>query len=1149
MKIKDILQRDPSKCPLVNNGQARIVDSMDERSSEELKGELSTFVCEGQFEDGILKIIRSFIDNLNRTSQRGSWVSGFFGSGKSHLLKMLCHLWQDTVLPGGASARSLVPALSSEMVALLRELDIAGKRAGGLLAAAGSLPSGSTEHVRLNILSVLLRACGLPSQYPQAKFCLWLHSLGIYEQVKGKIEAGGKSFEKEINNIYVSKSIASALLEHDQSLGRDEASVRDALRKQFSPQTVDITSEDLLRICKESLKLVGKDGKMPCVLLILDEVQQYIGDSNERSVLVTEVAEAVSKQLESHVMVVGAGQSSLTDQPLLQRLMDRFTVRVPLSDTDVETVTRKVLLQKKSSAVTTINDLLQKHAGEISRQLQGTRLAERPEDKKTIVEDYPLLPVRRRFWENCFRQIDAAGTTSQLRSQLRIIHDAISKISDKDATTIIPGDELFDQLAPEMVNTGVLPREINERIIQLKQAKDELAYRIAGLVFLIGRIKQDGSSNIGLRSIKEHISDLMVTDLKEDNGKLRAKVEEKLSELVTQGVLMQIGDEYRLQTREGTEWDREFRNRQTKLRNDDATVQFFRDQILYANAGEIVKQVRVVQGAAKVARELVVFKDVTMPASQGGVIPLWIRDGWSAAEKDMVDAARNAGFTSPVVCVFIPRKSHEDLKRCIIEVEAAQQTLNALGHPTTQEGQDARHGMESRKARSEAELKNIAGEILEQAKVFQGGGNEVVALALQDKIRQAVEASLTRLFHRFGEGDSGSWEAVLRRVKEGGDHPFQALGHTDATERHIVCQQVMSSIGSGKTGTDLRKELKADPFGWPQDAIDAALMALHRSQHISATFNGSPVSIGGLDQIKISKTEFHIEQVTLSIQDRLKVRQLFTKLKISCKGGEEASKGNEFLIKLVGLAQVVGGDAPLPPKPDTRDIQNMMGLTGNEQLSAIRAKADELDSLVTKWTTLQELAEKRMPVWRQAESLAKHARVLPEAQEQATELDVVREQRLLLEPTDPIATIVKEFARQLRTEILECHKRHGELLQKAMTELKATPIWQKTSPDDQKSIISAVGLEALSEPQISTDDELISYLDAKPLTTLIAEIDAIPGRASQAIERAAKILEPKVQTVTLDRVTLRTEEDVVAWVEKQKSQLLEALKKGPVLLK
>ena len=106
MKIKDALQRDPAANPLINQGQARITDRQNERTMQELHGELSTFVCEGQYADGLQKIIRSFIDNLGRTNQRGAWVSGFFGSGKSHLLKMLCHLWQDTKFSDGASARS-----------------------------------------------------------------------------------------------------------------------------------------------------------------------------------------------------------------------------------------------------------------------------------------------------------------------------------------------------------------------------------------------------------------------------------------------------------------------------------------------------------------------------------------------------------------------------------------------------------------------------------------------------------------------------------------------------------------------------------------------------------------------------------------------------------------------------------------------------------------------------------------------------------------------------------------------------------------------------------------------------------------------------------------------------------------------------------
>src|ERR1700690_3719216 len=163
MLLKDILLRDPSKNPLANNGQARIQnEAADEKMLAQLRGELESFVCKGQYGDGMSRILDSFLRGQSQASQKAAWVSGFYGSGKSHLLKMLCHLWQDTAFPDGATARSIVPAMPDELRALLRELDTAGRRAGGLLAAAGSLPSGTTDQVRLTILGILLRAVDLP---------------------------------------------------------------------------------------------------------------------------------------------------------------------------------------------------------------------------------------------------------------------------------------------------------------------------------------------------------------------------------------------------------------------------------------------------------------------------------------------------------------------------------------------------------------------------------------------------------------------------------------------------------------------------------------------------------------------------------------------------------------------------------------------------------------------------------------------------------------------------------------------------------------------------------------------------------------------------------------------------------------------------
>jgi hypothetical protein len=1147
MKIKDVLQRDPSSFPLVNQGQARIVDNHNEKALEELRGELSTFVCEGQYADGVQKIIRSYLDSLGKTNQKAAWVSGFFGSGKSHLLKMLCHLWKDTVFPDGATARAIVPSMPEELRELLRELDTAGRRSGGLLAAAGSLPSGTTDQVRLTILGIVLRAVALPEQYPQARFCLWLHSQGYFEKVKTSVEAAGKTFAKELNNLYVSGPIARALLASDSSYASSEAEARQTLRASYPPLARDITTEEFLTTVKDALKIYGRDGRTPCTLLVLDEVQQYIGESNDRSVLVTEVAEAVSKQLDSQVMIVGAGQSALTDVPLLLKLMDRFTIRVPLSDAEVEQVTRKVLLQKKPASMADVRQLLDANAGEISRQLQGTRIGEVVEDRAVIVQDYPLLPVRRRFWENCFRQIDAAGTHSQLRSQLRIIYDAIKKISGKPLGSVVPGDELFEALAPEMVNTGVLLREINERIIQVGKSVSPLAQRVCGLVFLIGKLTREGGADIGVRAKKEHLADLLVEDLSADNGKLRSDVEAILHKLANDGILMQVGDEYRLQTREGSEWDREFRNRQTKLNNDDGAVQFQRDQLIYSETDRIVRSVKLIQGAAKEPRQFLISRDSTPPVADGANIPVWIQDAWSASEKQMVDAARAAGATSAILYIYIPRQSAEDLRRLIVEAEATQQTLDARGTPTGDEGREARQSMGSRHAKAVGERDRLVREIVANAKVFQGGGNEVIRLTLEDRIRDSAGDSLVRLFPRFKEADSGAWESAIKRARDGSDQPFQPVGHSEATEKHPVCVEVINTIGAGKIGGEIRKALRASPYGWPQDAVDAALIGLHRLQHITATLNGAPVPIGQLDQNKIAKADFRVEHATLSVQDRLLVRKIITQL-VQCKSGEEGAKAPEFLSALLSLARVAGGDAPLPTTPNTTDIEDMQRLVGNEQLLAIRSKSEDLESRIKKWTASRDLAAKRKPSWEIVQHLARHADDLVEIQPHLEQLEAIRTQRLLLEPADSIAPIRAAIASLLREAVNSTHRAHVADYEQAIAELTNNEIWKKINPGERASILSTVGLTEPMKPDVSSDEVLGRHLDGRPLRVAISERDAIPGRVQQAIERAAKLMEPKVQTITLERNTLRTEQEVDSWLERQKARILDGLRHGPVLV-
>ena len=173
---------------------ARVGVDQSAQALDILRYELTTFVCDGQYEKGMAHILETYLKNIDQSDQPGVWVSGFYGSGKSHFVKMLSALWVDTKFPDGATARGIVD-LPQHIRDLLRELSTEGKRRGGLHAASGTLGSGTKESVRLALLGIIFGSAGLPSKYPLARFVMWLKKEGIYEAAKSHVEANGGDWE------------------------------------------------------------------------------------------------------------------------------------------------------------------------------------------------------------------------------------------------------------------------------------------------------------------------------------------------------------------------------------------------------------------------------------------------------------------------------------------------------------------------------------------------------------------------------------------------------------------------------------------------------------------------------------------------------------------------------------------------------------------------------------------------------------------------------------------------------------------------------------------------------------------------------------------------------------------------------------------
>ena len=84
--------------------------------------------------------------------------------------------------------------------------------------------------------------------------------------------------------------------------------------------------------------------------------------------------------------------------------------------------------------------------------------------------------------------------------------------------------------------------------------------------------------------------------------------------------------------------------------------------------------------------------------------------------------------------------------------------------------------------------------------------------------------------------------------------------------------------------------------------------------------------------------------------------------------------------------------------------------------------------------------------------------------------------------------------------------------------------------------------------KVGTDGELLAALDQQNLAARVAESDAVSVRIERATEMAARLREPKVQVVSLERATLRSEQDVQDWLDRQQKRLLTGVKNGPVLI-
>jgi hypothetical protein len=1015
MLNKDVLVCDPASYRLADGGVAKVsFPPEDDEQRAILREQLDTFVCEGAYAEALRRILDTFNAAAGRRGDvPAAWISGFYGSGKSLLAAMLGALWTNIEFDDGATAEGLVHNMPSEVKAALRELRGNIRRLGHSIVGGSTLGRGSQHPVKA-VLEVILRAAGLPSgnDLRPSLVALWLNDQGTLADVRASL---GDDFDQAAREFLLDERLAAAALTVKPDLAASVDMLMDRLNRQFEHEP-EPTVELLVEMAQKAL-MVGRK-EMPLTLVILDEVQQFIREDADTSLLIQTIAEELCSRFRGRVFLVATGQSALGDVKYLEKLLTRFSIPISLGAADINSVIRQTVLLKSEVQKPDVEKLLGLRSGEIDRHLQGSSLQHAAADRQYDVADWPILATRRRVWERVLAELDKSGLGATLRGQLRICLDAVKQYGDKPLGFAVPGNFLYDTFAAEALSRNLISREIADKIAILRAQPGDgpLKARLLILVYLVGRIVGDVDIH-GVHSTPEMLADLLIEDLG-DGASVRAKVPQLLAGLQDESAVIEVAGEWRLQTKESAEWLTAFNRAQAQEVADvNGTARQRASLLELAIDGALAGAGQVMQGASKTPRRIERVAGDAKPNGDGLVLRLW--NGWEHSLTATVTEIRAADVNKDsTLHLIVPDHRRDDLRNAIATLRAATSTIQTQGVPTTDGGKEAKAAMESRRDSAKRSAEEILAEAVAKAQVLVAGGAEVgIGLSRADALKDAATRVLDRLYPEFLVADHAGWDRVDAQARKRVPDAMKEVGHTGEPQDHPVCKAFLRALTPAKRGSDLRNVFAAPQYGWPKEAVDAVMRVLANAGQVKvAGPDGKAVIAADLTATQLGTCIFAPEVRVVSTAEKVAVRALGLAVGLTIPSGDELNYLLPIVDRLEQIANDAGGEAPAPTPPDVPGMADFRSLTGNDLLAALADRQTELRSLIPTWQAAKTEKETRLRTWTLANRLVSLGAI-----EQRAAVETIRTGRKLLSEPDPLPALVSAATDDLRAKTNAAH--------------------------------------------------------------------------------------------------------------------------------
>ena len=556
MKIRDMFEKKITR-------EIKGVIKVGQKDDENVYQELDEYVVTAELE----KYMNRFFDAYNRsitgrTDNMGVWISGFFGSGKSHFLKILSYILSNRIVENEDGIRKDAVSFFTQGVKvedgkLKEKIASIAAESDDIDVILFNVDSKSTTDSKINkeaIKDVFMKVfndyLGYCGSIPfLADFERKLDEEGQYEAFKTKFEEiDGKSWEDGREDYYfVQDSIVQAVTELGIMSEEAARSWADNAEKSYS-LSIDKFAEYVKKYCE-------KKGKNHHVLFLVDEIGQYIADDSKLMLNLQTVTEDLGTACEGKAWIVVTSQQDIdsitkTMGEDFSKIQGRFATRIALSSADAAEVIKKRILYKTPEARPILAKLYQDYESSIKNIItfsEGTPNMPLYSGAEEFADVYPFIPYQFKLVGDVLtavRQFSSSGKhlADGERSLLALFKEAAVSYADEREGLLVPFNAFYSALDDFIDHTHRIVITQASRNTRLNNFDVELL-KVLFMTKHVNNFKRD----------VENLTTLMISKVDQDRLELSKAVEKSLRSLCDEALVQKNGDEYTFLTNEEQE--------------------------------------------------------------------------------------------------------------------------------------------------------------------------------------------------------------------------------------------------------------------------------------------------------------------------------------------------------------------------------------------------------------------------------------------------------------------------------------------------------------------------------------------------------------------------------------------------------------------